>query len=85
LVKTNASKPDQNPKIGYNFLISKHIRAERKFNFYLIYLMQFISFFSISDKSWSHRALGLIIDCQRPPAAMRQFAAPLWLDIETPI
>jgi len=51
MVKTKASKPGHVSKTRYIFLISKHIRAERKFNFYLIYLIQFISFFSISDKS----------------------------------
>ena len=51
MVKTKASKPGHDSEIRYIFLISKHIRAEKKFNFYLIYLMQFISFFGISDKS----------------------------------
>jgi len=51
MVKTNASKPGYNSEIRYIFFISKHIWTEKKFNFYLICLMQFISFFGISGKS----------------------------------
>jgi hypothetical protein len=58
---------------------------EKKFNFHIVYLLQFISF---SRHFWQKLiASGFGFDhwLPAPPAAMRQFAAPLRLDIETTI
>jgi len=50
-IKTNASKADHISEIRYIFLNLKKIKTEKKFNFYMIYFLQFISFQDISGKS----------------------------------
>ena len=83
--QTKASKPDHKSQIKYIFLNFKAVWTKKKFNFYIFYLLKFISFHGSHGKSRSHRVLGLIIGWRRPPAAMRQFAATLWLDTDTTI
>jgi hypothetical protein len=50
-IKTNASKSYHISEIRYIFLNLKKIKTEKKFNFYMIYFLQFISFHDISGKS----------------------------------